>query len=115
MNETLDHPFDEVAASADEYIKKGGQVFQKFTCSSCGNRLTMDVPNVFYKTGTCDECGTVTDIEAQGCNYLVVLDSGSRSAKPTCAVCGGPTKLATGRIIGCEFCPDVSRSTEGGE
>lgn len=74
MHEQSDHPFSEVVATAEEVIEKGGSVFQKFTCSSCGERLAMDVPNVFYKTGTCDKCGATTDIEATGCNYLVVFD-----------------------------------------
>lgn len=81
MSETLNHPLYEVAAEAEKIIAKGGQVFQKFTCSGCGERLAMDEPNVFYKTGTCDKCGALTDIEATGCNYLVVFDSGRRSAK----------------------------------
>ena len=73
MNES-DHPFEEVVATAEGVIAKGGRVFQKYTCSGCGQRLAMDKPNVFYKTGECDKCGAVTDIEANGCNYLAVFD-----------------------------------------
>jgi hypothetical protein len=74
MSETLNHPFYEVAAGAKEVIDRGGQVFQKFTCSSCGKRLAMDVPNVFYKTGSCDKCGAITNIEETGCNFLVFFE-----------------------------------------
>jgi hypothetical protein len=30
----------------------------------------MDVPNVFYKTGRCEECGHITNIKEDGCNYM---------------------------------------------
>jgi predicted RNA-binding Zn-ribbon protein involved in translation (DUF1610 family) len=76
MTVESNHPFLEVAATAEAVIAKGGKVFQKYTCSSCGQRLAMDKPNVFYKTGECDQCGAVTDIEATGCNYLAVFDRG---------------------------------------
>jgi hypothetical protein len=33
----------------------------------------METPNVVHKTGTCDQCGAVTDIEKQGCNYLLEM------------------------------------------
>jgi len=71
---SLNHPLHEAAESADAIIKRGGQVFQKFTCSSCGQRLAMSEPNTFYKTGECDVCGAITDIEATGCNYIAVFD-----------------------------------------
>lgn len=69
-----DFPFYEVAAGAKEMVDLGNTVYQKFTCGNCGSRQTMDTPNVFFKTGKCQECGYVTDIEAKGCNYLLVRD-----------------------------------------
>jgi hypothetical protein len=33
----------------------------------------METPNVLYKTASCDQCQTVTDIEKQGCNYLLEM------------------------------------------
>jgi hypothetical protein len=33
----------------------------------------METPNVFHKTGSCDQCGHITDIEKQGCNYLLEI------------------------------------------
>lgn len=65
-----DHPFNEVVKTAEGLIKKGVNTFQKFTCDGCGVRQTIDVPNVFYTSGKCEECGHVTDIRAKGCNYL---------------------------------------------
>lgn len=68
----LDYPFDEVTKTAQDYIALGAQVFQKFTCAGCGARQTIDEPNRFYTSGKCQECGHVTDIRKQGCNYLLV-------------------------------------------
>lgn len=68
----LDHPFAEVTAKAEELIKMGALTFQKFSCENCGNRLTMDEVNTFYTRGSCDQCDHVTDIEARGCNFLLV-------------------------------------------
>lgn len=67
-----DYPFEDIAAAVDRLAAKGWQCFQKFTCEKCSNRLTMDEPNVLYETGTCDVCGHVSNIKANGCNYLVV-------------------------------------------
>lgn len=76
MNEeVLNHPFYEVVGKATDLIKRGATVYQKFTCGGCGNRLTMDVANTFYKTGTCDNCEYVTNIEEAGCNYLIMFEA----------------------------------------
>jgi hypothetical protein len=73
---SLNHPFEEVLASANEVIERGGTVYQKFSCSNCGQRLTMDVPNTFYPEGNCDQCGHVTNIRETGCNFLAVFEAG---------------------------------------
>lgn len=76
MNDTTtvsNYPLEECVRKAQTYINKGAKVYQKFTCANCGQRLTMDVPNTFYETGDCDKCGHVTDIKADGCNYMMVL------------------------------------------
>ena len=67
-----DFPFDEVVQRADELIRGGAKVYFKFTCEGCGARQTFDVPNVAYKTGKCEECGHITDIERNGMNYVLV-------------------------------------------
>lgn len=69
---TNDYPFYEVVKTVQKLIDKGNaEVYQKFTCANCGLRQTMDVPNTFYKTGKCEECKHITDIEKRGCNYMV--------------------------------------------
>lgn len=67
-----DYPIAECAKEADKIIAMGGKVYQKFTCEACGQRLTVDTPNVFYLTGSCDQCGHITDLTVKGCNYLIV-------------------------------------------
>lgn len=71
--EPLDGPFDEVVANANRLCLQGHAVYQKFTCAGCGQRLTIEEPCVFHTVGTCDQCPAVTDIRAQGCNFLLVM------------------------------------------
>lgn len=71
MTEYTDHPFYEVVAKADELIAAGATVWFKFTCANCGSRQTFDVPNTAYKSGRCEECDHVTNVEEQGMNYLL--------------------------------------------
>lgn len=66
------YPFRECVSRADTLIKAGWTIYQEFICSSCGTKQIMDTPNTFYLSGTCEECSAVTDIEKDGCNYLVV-------------------------------------------
>lgn len=66
-----DYPFGDVCKTARKLVLDGHDVYQKFSCSNCGQRLTMDIPNHFYETGGCDKCGHITDIKTQGCNYLL--------------------------------------------
>jgi hypothetical protein len=68
-----DYPFDAVVAKANLIIALGHAVHQKFSCANCGARLTIDTPNTFHETGTCDRCHAVTNIRARGCNYMVIL------------------------------------------
>ncbi len=68
-----DHPLEECAKTAMLLIAEGATIYQKYTCANCGRRLVMDEPDRFFTKGKCDECGHVTDIQAQGCNYLVQM------------------------------------------
>lgn len=68
-----DYPFEDAINKADVAVSVGGTVFQKFTCESCGQRLTIDVPNTFHTEGSCDKCGHVTDITKRGCNFLALF------------------------------------------
>ena len=69
----LDFPFDEVIAECRIKAAEGARCYQKFSCSKCGQRLTMEQPNMFWHEGACDQCGTLTDIKAQGCNYMLLM------------------------------------------
>lgn len=71
--ETIDFPFFEVVAEADRRIAMGATIYQKFTCAGCGARLTIETPNVFHRTGSCDGCNVITNIEQRGCNYMLVM------------------------------------------
>jgi hypothetical protein len=67
------HPFREVAANAQNKIAEGWTTYQQFNCASCGAKQTMADANVFHKKGKCEECGAVTDIERDGCNFMATL------------------------------------------
>jgi ribosomal protein S27E len=72
----VDFPFTEVAEEVDTLLKRypgRAQVFFKFTCVGCGTRQMFDEPNKLYTTGSCEECGAVTDLQEKGCNYLLQL------------------------------------------
>jgi DNA-directed RNA polymerase subunit RPC12/RpoP len=73
-----DISFDRACQKALDYIRGGATAYQKFTCSKCGARLTMEEPNKFYETGTCDQCGHLTDIRKQGCGFLLHFGEGRR-------------------------------------
>ena len=73
------YPIEDCAATAERLIADGCEIFQKFTCAKCGSRQVMGEPNKFFTSGKCEECGGVTDIAADGCNYVVV-GRGDRAA-----------------------------------
>ncbi len=67
-----DYPIDECVATVYDLIQRGKVMLfhQKWTCAHCGTRQTMEVPNKFFTSGLCEECGKSTTITS--CNYLVV-------------------------------------------
>lgn len=67
-----DLPFVEVLQKAHRVLEANpeARLFQKFTCTSCFARQMMETPNRFYKTGQCEECGHITNIEERGCGFL---------------------------------------------
>jgi hypothetical protein len=67
------HPFDEVAKNAESKIREGWEVYQQFNCAGCGVKQTMDDKNIFHTRGRCEECGHVTDIRKDGCNFMAML------------------------------------------
>lgn len=68
MAEYNDYPIELCAHKARQLNMNGINTLQKFTCAKCGSRQTMEQPNVFYATGTCEACKNVTTITH--CNYI---------------------------------------------
>jgi hypothetical protein len=68
------HPFNDVAIHAAATMAKGATIFQQFNCAHCGIKQTMDTPNKFFEKGTCEECGKITDIKRDGCNFMARFD-----------------------------------------
>jgi DNA-directed RNA polymerase subunit RPC12/RpoP len=68
-----DHPLHECVSTAAPLILSGATIHQKYTCSACGSRQTIAEANRFFTRGKCEECSHITNIEAQGCNYLVIF------------------------------------------
>lgn len=66
-------PFWEAKKKADDMVNAGHIIHQKFTCIACGSRQTMEAANSFFLRGTCELCGCITDIEEQGCNYMMII------------------------------------------
>ena len=75
MNHPDDGPFYEIAKEIEALITTGASIFQKFTCEICSARQTMSVPNVLYTAGRCDECGHSTNLERNGCGFMLVASS----------------------------------------
>lgn len=67
------HPLMDCVKTAEEYVRQGAEVYQKFQCQGCNAIQTMEIPNTFYERGQCEECGAITDIRITGCNYLMVM------------------------------------------
>lgn len=65
--------FYECAKGANEQILNGNTIHQKFWCSGCGEAQHMEKANAFYTQGKCEECGHITDIIKDGCNYLLII------------------------------------------
>jgi hypothetical protein len=70
MSAYNDYPLEDIVVEAVRLIAQGAKVHQKFTCAGCKRRLTVEEPNIFYQSGTCDNCNVITTIRA--CNYMIV-------------------------------------------
>jgi hypothetical protein len=68
------YPFYEVAENAESKMQLGGTIYQQFLCAGCGTKQTIETPNVFHKLGICEECGHTTNIEQDGCNFMLTFD-----------------------------------------
>lgn len=67
------HPWQDVLDTADKAVKQGATVYQQFKCAHCGAKQTIDTPNSFHRTGSCEECGKLTNIEKNGHNFMLVM------------------------------------------
>lgn len=67
------HPFAQSAKEAEKIVRRGGTIHQQFLCIHCQTKQTMEEPNTFFTQGHCEECGGITNIEANGCNFLAIL------------------------------------------
>lgn len=76
MSDFNDYPISVIMESMMKQMARGAECHQKFTCAGCGSRLTIETPNRLFTKGECDNCDTVTDIEAQGCNFMFILPLG---------------------------------------
>ena len=70
-----DHPLVECAKRADQLIRAGATIYQKWTCNKCGDRVTANNPNVFTTLGYHEGCGCTTNILERGCNYMVIAST----------------------------------------
>jgi hypothetical protein len=73
------YPIEQCLKRANKLIPLGAIIHQQFNCGACGTKQTMETPNVFYESGTCEACGSITNIKAAGCNYLVELHDVDRA------------------------------------
>lgn len=69
-----DYPIQECLDRVLPLVKQGAKFHQKWTCSHCGSRQTMEEENQFFESGICGECGKESPIKA--CNYLLILGPG---------------------------------------
>jgi len=65
------YPLNICMARAMKLAKAGCLCYQQFLCSACGIKQTMERPNIWHFSGRCEECNHVTNIEKDGCNYMV--------------------------------------------
>jgi hypothetical protein len=65
------HSFADCVKTATPFIDAGHDIYQQFNCEHCGVKQTMEEKNKFFFKGKCEECGEMTDIHKNGCNYLL--------------------------------------------
>ena len=65
-------PFDQVVRNAETRMKDGWEIYQQWNCAHCGEKQTMPDKDKFFIQGRCEECGKITDIKKDGCNFMAV-------------------------------------------
>lgn len=68
------HPFDDVIASARQRMLEGWTVHLQFNCAQCGVKQTFAEENYLSASGQCEECGHITSLQRDGCNFMVIKD-----------------------------------------
>ena len=74
MTKSHDVSIIEACNQAEELVKQGFTVYQKWTCEHCKVRQSMPVANTFYTQGSCEECHGISSIKE--CGYLLVGGGG---------------------------------------
>jgi hypothetical protein len=64
-----DLPIDTIAKLGAEQIDKGFTLWQKWSCTHCGSRQTMEEPNILYRSGECQACGRISPIVV--CGFMI--------------------------------------------
>lgn len=71
-----DLPREELIKQAEQAVSQWPgkvQVLFKFTCPYCGERCTLQEPNVLYENGECFSCGKTSPIEFGGFSIMSKL------------------------------------------
>lgn len=76
MKSPHDYPIMECFDAASRFVADGATIYQKFSCESCGARMTIPDANTFYTSGSCEKCRHVSNIRKNGCNYMLAMDVG---------------------------------------
>ena len=73
---------EEVIKQMDAKIYMGWSCFIKWTCESCGERVTCSTPNGFFTKGyTHDECGHTSHPKVFGILVMQSLDNDNEREK----------------------------------
>lgn len=72
------YPIYQCMITAQEYVSAGHEIYQKFQCEKCKAENYMEEPNNFYEAGKCEDCGHITNLIENGCNYLLVMKLGEK-------------------------------------
>lgn len=56
-----DLSYEDAVEMANKVAESGAQVYFKFTCEHCGERVSFQEANSIYEAGECAACGKITD------------------------------------------------------
>jgi hypothetical protein len=66
------YPFDDVIVNARQRMLDGWTIHLQFNCAKCGAKQTFAEENYLSKAGRCEECGHVTSLQKNGCNFMAM-------------------------------------------